>query len=62
MLTMSLQELKMIAGNSTDGEILYNALHKKLKLSDEQSNIQQQASKGFRATLGRKRFKYSKSK
>lgn len=60
MLTMSLQELKVIAGNSSDGEMLYNALHKKLKLSNEQSHIQHQSNKGFRATMGRQRFKHSK--
>lgn len=62
ILTMSLQELKMIAGNSADAETLYNTLHGKLKPSNEQSNVKPQPSKGFRATMGRKRFKHSNPK
>lgn len=62
MLTMSLQELKNIAGNSTDGETLYNTLHNKLKPTIEQSHIKPQSGKGFRATMGKKRFKYTNTK
>jgi len=59
MLKLSLEELKSIVGNSSDAETLYNVLHKKLKPSNEQSNIK---PKGFRATMSRKRFKHSNSK
>lgn len=62
MLTMSLPELKMIAGNSTDAETLYNTLHKKLKPSKELSNVKLQTNKGYRATMGKKRFKHSNTK
>lgn len=62
ILKMPLQELKTITDNSIDAEFLYNALHKKFKLPNEQSNIQQQSNKGFRATTNKKRFKYSKPK
>lgn len=62
MLTMSLHELKTITGNSTDAETLYNALHRKLKPTNEQSNVKPQSSKGFRATMAKKRFKYSHPK
>lgn len=62
ILTMSLQELKTIVGNSADAETLYNALHGKLKSSNEQSNIKPQCSKRFRATMSRKRFKNSNPK
>ncbi|MCP6508669.1 hypothetical protein NL478_28305, partial [Klebsiella pneumoniae] len=47
MLTMSLQELQNLTGNSTDAETLYNALHKKLKPSNE-FTVKPQSSKGFR--------------
>lgn len=57
---MSLQELKTISGNSTDAEILHNTLHKKLKSSNEQTKPQ--PNKGYRATMNRKRFKYSNPK
>lgn len=62
LLTMSLQELKNIAGNSIDAETLYNTLHTKLKPTNEQSNVKLQPSKGFRATMGRKRFKHTNPK
>jgi ERCC4-type nuclease len=62
MLTMSLQELKNISGNSTDAETLYNTLHNKLKPTIEQSNIKPQSGKEFRATMGRKRFKHTNTK
>lgn len=58
LLSMNLQELKMIAGNSSDAETLYNSLHKKLKPTNEQSIVNPQSSKGFRATMGKKRFKH----
>lgn len=62
LLSMTLQELKMIAGNSTDAETLYNALHTKLKSTNEQPTIKAQSNKGFRATMGKKRFKHFNSK
>lgn len=62
MLKMSLQELKTIAGNSTDAETLYNVLHKKMKLTNEQSSVKPQSNKGFRATMNKKRFKYTTRK
>jgi len=62
ILTMSSQELKLITGNTPDAETLYNALHTKLKPSTEQSNLKPQPSKGFRATMARKRFKHSNPK
>lgn len=62
MMTMSLQELKTITGNTVDAEILYNAFHKKLKPPNEKNNVQPQSSKGFRAQMGRKRFKHSNLK
>lgn len=62
IMSMSLQELKIIAGNSMDAETLYNSLHSKLKSSNEQSNVKPQSSKGFRATMGKKRFKHSNPK
>lgn len=62
MLTMSLQELKILAGNSIDADTLYNVFHAKLKSSNEQSNVKPQSSKGFRATMGKKRFKHSNLK
>lgn len=60
MLTMSLQELQIITNNSTDAENLYNALHKKFK--SEQFTVKPLSSKGFQATIGKKRFKYTNSK
>ncbi|XP_025200940.1 DNA repair endonuclease XPF [Melanaphis sacchari] len=62
MLKMSLQELKAIVGNSQDAEALYNVFHKKLKLTNEQSNTKHQSNKGFRATMNKKRFKHTNSK
>lgn len=62
MLNMSLQELKTIAGNSQDAENLYNAFHKKVKSTNEQSSVKHQSNKGFRATMNKKRFKHTKSK
>ncbi|XP_060837533.1 DNA repair endonuclease XPF isoform X2 [Rhopalosiphum padi] len=62
MLRMSLQELKTIAGNSQDAETLYNTLHKKIKSTNEQSSVKPQSSKGFRATMNKKRFKHTNSK
>ncbi|KAL4098991.1 hypothetical protein QTP88_023494 [Uroleucon formosanum] len=62
MLNMSLQELKTIAGNSQDAENLYNAFHKKVKSTNEQSSVKRQSNKGFRATMNKKRFKHTKSK
>lgn len=62
MLKMSLQELKTIAGNSLDAETLYNALHKKVKPTTEQSGVKPQANKGFRATMNKKRFKHTNPK
>jgi len=62
MLKMSLQELKTITGNSQDAETLYNALHKKLKSTNEQSSAKPQSNKGFRATMNKKRFKHTNSK
>lgn len=58
LLLMTLQELKMIACNSSDAETLYNALHTKLKSTNEQSAVKTQSNKGFRATMGKKRFKH----
>lgn len=60
LMSMSLQELKIIAGNSIDAETLYSSLHNKLKSSNEQPKPQ--SSKGFRATMGKKRFKHSNPK
>lgn len=62
MLKMSLQELKTIAGNSLDAETLYNALHKKVKPTNEQSSGKPQPNKGFRATMNKKRFKHTSLK
>lgn len=62
MLKMALQELKAITGNSQDAETLYNALHKKVKSTNEQSNAKPQSNKGFRATMNKKRFKHTNSK
>lgn len=59
MLTMSLDDLKNITGNSKDAQALYNALHSKLKPTNEKSNFKPQ---GFRATIGRKKFKNSNTK
>ncbi|KAL5241016.1 hypothetical protein ACI65C_008426 [Semiaphis heraclei] len=62
MLKMPLQELKTIVGNSQDAEILYNTLHKKVKSTNEQSNVKPQSNKGFRATMNKKRFKHTNPK
>jgi len=61
MLTMSLQELQILTGNSTDAETLYNALHRILKPSNE-FIVKPQSSKSFRATINKKRFKHTNPK
>lgn len=58
LLLMNLQELTIIAGNSSDAETLYNTLHTKLKSTNEQSAVKAQSNRGFRATMGKKRFKH----
>ncbi|XP_050525134.1 DNA repair endonuclease XPF [Daktulosphaira vitifoliae] len=59
MLSMSVENLKTLCGNSTDGEILFNTLHANLKPSNELSNSKSNNLKTFRA---RKKFKHTKSK